>query len=186
MRLTEVAQTWLAETLEEGDIAVDATLGNGFDALFLAKQVGETGHVYGFDVQQDAIHTSQKRLQNMACKHQCFLAGHETMKQHIPSHHHGKIKAIMFNLGWLPNSDKKVITEAKTTLVALKQSLDLLASDGRLTVMLYPGHQGGDDEAKQVTQWLLQQKKVYTQTVEIINKPHAPKLLQVIKIKNEP
>ena len=186
MRLTEVAQTWLAETLEEGDIAVDATLGNGFDALFLAKQVGETGHVYGFDVQQDAIHTSQKRLQNMACKHQCFLAGHETMKQYIPSHHYGKIKAIMFNLGWLPNSDKKVITKAKTTLVALKQSLELLASDGRLTVMLYPGHKGGRDEAAQVKQWFLQQQDIQTRMIEVAGKPHAPKLLQVIKIKNEP
>ena len=181
MRLTEVAQTWLAETLEEGDIAIDATLGNGFDALFLTEQVGETGYIYGFDVQQDAIHTSQKRLQNMACKHQYFLAGHETMKEHIPTHHHGKIKAIMFNLGWLPNSDKSVVTKAETTLVALKQSLELLASDGRLTVMLYPGHKGGRDEATQVKQWLLQQQDMLVQTIKVEGKPHAPQLLQCIK-----
>ncbi len=181
MRLTEAAQAWIAEILEEGDIAIDATLGNGFDALFLAKQVGRTGYVYGFDVQQDAIVSSLERLKNTACTHQCFLAGHETMKEHIPTHHHGKIKAIMFNLGWLPNSDKSVITKAETTLIALKQSLELLAANGRLTVMVYPGHQGGDDEAKQVTQWLLQQNTVHTQTIEIANKPHAPKLLQALK-----
>ena len=181
MRLTEVAQTWLAETLEEGDIAIDATLGNGFDALFLTEQVGETGYVYGFDVQQDAITSSLERLKDTACTYQCFLAGHETMKEHIPTHHHGKIKAIMFNLGWLPNSNKSVMTKAETTLIALKQSLELLAPSGRLTVMVYPGHQGGDDEAKQVSQWLLQQQCMLVQTIKVAGKPHAPQLLQYIK-----
>ncbi len=181
MRLTEVAQTWLAERLEEGDIAIDATLGNGFDALFLANQVGETGYVYGFDVQQDAITSSLERLKDTTCTHQYFLAGHETMKEYIPTHHHGKIKAIMFNLGWLPNSDKSVVTKAETTLIALKQSLELLAPNGRLTVMVYPGHEGGDDEAKQVIQWLHQQQNVFIQTSEVTNKPQAPILIHVEK-----
>ena len=36
----------LKEVLQPGDLAVDATMGNGHDTLFLAQLVGRTGHVY--------------------------------------------------------------------------------------------------------------------------------------------
>lgn len=38
----------------EGDIVVDATMGNGHDTQFLAELVGENGHVYAFDIQESA------------------------------------------------------------------------------------------------------------------------------------
>ncbi len=186
MRLTEVAQTWLAEVLEKGDIVVDATLGNGFDALFLAQHIGREGHIYGFDVQKEAINASQKLLQDQPCQHDFFLAGHEAMASYIPKEQHGDIKAIMFNLGWLPNSDKSIITHAKTTITALGQSLELLAPKGRLSVMVYPGHQGGDDEAIQVIHWLEQtcasNENFTYKPIILPNRPTAPILLQMTKL----
>ena len=40
---------------KEGDYVVDATIGNGYDTLFLAKLVKESGHVFGFDIQEQAL-----------------------------------------------------------------------------------------------------------------------------------
>ena len=185
MRLTEIAQKWLAEVIREGDVAVDATLGNGADALFLAKHIGETGILFGFDVQKQAIEVSQALLGNQPCQQFLFLTGHEAMRENIPERFHGHIKAVMFNLGWLPNSDKSIITKADTTMSALKQSLDLLTKQGRMTVMVYPGHQGGDTEAEQVMLWLEQAciHPAFTLNQIILpNSPTAPILLQVTKL----
>ena len=51
-RVLQYAQTLLEMSVGEGDIAVDATAGNGHDTLFLANLVGNDGYVYAFDVQQ--------------------------------------------------------------------------------------------------------------------------------------
>ena len=57
------ARFWAAELIEgalyKGARAVDATLGNGHDALWLCSLVGEEGHVYGFDVQAEAVERSR-------------------------------------------------------------------------------------------------------------------------------
>ncbi|GFR43699.1 hypothetical protein Agub_g4809, partial [Astrephomene gubernaculifera] len=61
-RLTTAAQAVWAQVLRPGDIAVDATCGNGHDTLFLAQAVGPTGHVYGYDIQEAAISSTRQRL----------------------------------------------------------------------------------------------------------------------------
>ncbi len=180
-RFTDIAHTWLAETIAYGDCVVDATLGNGHDALFLAQQIGASGQLFGFDVQKQAMEASQALLANEPCCQHLVLAGHETMLEHIPQEIHGKIQAIMFNLGWLPGSDKSVVTHADTTILALEQSLELLAPDGRMTVMLYPGHQGGDTEAQQVITWATQQQLLHIEQITLPNRPKAPILLQATK-----
>ncbi len=61
--LTQEAHSLIKQKLHSGDIAIDATVGNGYDTLFLAKQVGTTGKVYGFDIQQAALDATRSRLQ---------------------------------------------------------------------------------------------------------------------------
>ena len=119
MRLTDLCHEWLKEILQEGDIAIDATMGNGFDALFLAQHIGATGKLFGFDVQQQAITESEKLLADTPCNHTFFLTAHENMHTVIPAEFLGRAKGIMFNLGWLPNSDKTIITQSVTTIKAL-------------------------------------------------------------------
>ena len=60
----------------------------------------------------------------------------------------------MFNLGYLPSGDKTIITKIDSTLSALQQSTECLKVGGVITVMCYPGHSGGDDEAKAVVDWV--------------------------------
>jgi Putative rRNA methylase len=148
----------LAPRLRAGDIVVDATAGNGHDSLFLAKAVLPRGHVFVFDLQAAAIESTRQRLDDSGFSSDQGLtlihAGHEEMSARIPAEFHGRIKVIMFNLGFLPGGDKNVITRTGTTMSALAQATALIAEDGILTVVAYPGHEGGDEEGSAIEAWM--------------------------------
>jgi len=154
--LLNSAHNVIRNRLKPGDSAIDATVGNGHDTLFLAQQVAPSGHVYGFDIQQAAIDATRDKL---ACKtplSDCLSlihASHANMKENIPAQLHGKINAIMFNLGYLPGGDKSVITLTDSTLAALTAASQILAVNGIITLLAYPGHSGGDTETDHVANW---------------------------------
>lgn len=54
----------LKDVLQPGELAVDATMGNGHDTLFLAQLVGRSGHVYACDLQAQALVNTRQRLTN--------------------------------------------------------------------------------------------------------------------------
>ena len=153
--LTTKAHQCIQEVLGEGDIAIDATMGNGHDTLFLAQIVGSTGKVYGFDIQEEALdNTYQKLKANNAQKQVAmFQAGHETMPILLPETTNGNIRAVMFNLGYLPGGDKNRTTDISTTLAALEASFMMLATGGLITVLAYTGHPGGYEETEAVKEW---------------------------------
>ena len=157
MNLVNQAQTALAKVLQAGDVAIDATVGNGHDTLFLARAVGEAGRVYGFDIQQAALDKAWQRLDEVGMAEWVSLyhAGHETMALHLPEQWRGRVKVVMFNLGYLPGGDKSRTTGSATTLAALQQSLEWLAPDGLLSVIVYTGHPGGMAEALAVREWIM-------------------------------
>jgi hypothetical protein len=66
----------------------------------------------------------------------------------------GKIAAVVFNLGYLPGADKSYITKTETTLIAIDAALSVLRNGGRLIIVVYPGHSGGDLEAAAVAEKL--------------------------------
>jgi predicted methyltransferase len=149
-------QRFLAGLLREGDWVVDATVGNGHDTLFLARQVGRSGRVYGFDIQQAALDATVTRLRDGGGEAQVrlFKAGHEGMAEHLPQETRGRIKAVLFNLGYLPGSDKQTVTRPATTITALEGVLQWLAPGGVISVLAYTGHPGGRDEAERVKRWV--------------------------------
>jgi len=155
MNLTQQAQILLSRYITKGDIVIDATAGNGHDTLFLAQQVGETGHVFALDIQARAIENTKQLLQqhDLTGQLSIFHSGHENLSQLIPLDSQHLISVIMFNLGYLPRSDKTRITQTKTTLLALQQSLSMLKPDGVISIMLYPGHKDGDKETEAVINW---------------------------------
>jgi len=179
----------VANALQSGDIAIDATCGNGHDTLFLAKQVGASGKVYGFDIQQRALDLTTLKLK----EHQQFsqveliCAGHENIKQHVLTRHLLNITAIMFNLGYLPGSDKSIITQTKTTLTALKTACSLLKPSGLITLIAYPGHQGGLQELESLQDWISELDKAVFQYQTLVldeNDLSKPRLFTVKKISN--
>lgn len=146
-----LSHLFLHSFVHVGHRAVDATCGNGHDTLLLARLVGESGHVWGFDVQQQAIAETGGRLMeaNVSSRVTLLQAGHENIARYVTS----PVQLVLFNLGYLPGGDRSVITRPETTAVALEQSLQLLAPGGVVLVTLYPGHSGGEEERITVEKW---------------------------------
>ena len=153
--LTRRAHAWLATVLAPGDIAVDATVGNGHDTLFLARCVGAQGRVVGFDLQRRAIEQTRQRLAaaGLLPRVDLHLAGHEHLLDHLPDGALGTVAAVCFNLGYLPGGDKSIITRPGTTRAALDAAWLALRPDGLMTVLAYVGHRGGAEELAEVQAW---------------------------------
>jgi len=150
--LTQLAQTRLAAVIHAGDYALDATVGNGHDTLFLAEQVGDTGHVWGLDVQPGALTNAHDLLAGKGLSERVSLikGGHQHLNEQLPEAARGRLATVMFNLGYLPGSDRRVSTRPETTLPALDAALANLRPGGMLSVLAYRGHPGGQDEATAV------------------------------------
>ncbi len=174
------AQLILKDRLRPGDVAVDATMGNGHDTLFLTQCVSPGGHVFAFDVQAAALIETQKRAP--AEMTTLIHSGHETMRAHLPVELYGKISAIMFNLGYLPGTDKALITHTETTMIAVQAALELLKSGGLLTIAVYPGHAGGAAEGRSIAAWseALDSRRYEVQHLRPVNRAAAPPELWVV------
>lgn len=150
------ARDLIKSALQPGDTAIDATVGNGHDTLFLAECVGPSGRVVGFDIQPSAHTATARRLRGAGLQErvELLLRGHENMTAwftefaSVP-----RPKAAMFNLGYLPGGDRSVITRSATTLTALASALELVVPGGVITVVLYPGHEGGQVETNAILSW---------------------------------
>jgi predicted methyltransferase len=188
--LVNTAHDLIRPRLRPGDTAVDATVGNGFDTLFLLRQIQPSGRVYGFDVQQAALDSTADKA-GKAGLIDCLSLMHEShakMEEKIPAEFHGKINTCVFNLGYLPGSDKSVITQTDTTLSALNAAVRILSPSGILTVLAYPGHPGGAEETRQVELWCerLDAARFAVDTVfSAEHKATAPRLFVVIKKDRE-
>ncbi|MFK8036232.1 MAG: class I SAM-dependent methyltransferase [Hyphomicrobiales bacterium] len=147
IRATELAHHLIGKSLHSGDWALDATVGNGHDTLFLAKSVGQSGRVFGFDVQSTAIAETAKRVDGYS-QVTLFQVGHEMLSDYLPKD--AQLSVAMFNLGYLPGGPREIITGADTTVAALDQALARLKIGGLVTLVLYSGHCGGDTEASTV------------------------------------
>ena len=173
----------IMSTVSKGDYVIDATLGNGHDTLFLADLVGETGRVFGFDIQKAAIESTKERLAKDELLEQVKLIhdGHENMASYIPEEK--RISAVMFNLGYLPKGDKHIVTTSKTTIQAIESLFDMLASEGIIVLVIYPGHPEGQIESNAVFNYLQQfnQQKAHVLQYGFINQQNNPPYICAIE-----
>jgi 16S rRNA C1402 N4-methylase RsmH len=188
MKLDQIlpfARKLLKLAIAPGDAAVDATIGNGHDTAFLADLVGEKGKVFGFDIQEQAITKTKERLKDLGLKNrvQLFLKGHEHVKETIPERYIGKIRGAIFNLGYLPGSDKSVVTKPNTTIAALEQLLDIMAPEGIIVLVVYHGHEEGARERDCLLEYVkqLDQKKAHVLQYQFINQVNNPPFIIAIE-----
>lgn len=141
----------LHSLVRDGHKAVDATCGNGHDTLLLARLVGDRGHVWGFDIQRQAIEETGRRLAeaDLLGRVTLLAIGHEGLADHVAV----PLQVVLFNLGYLPRGDRSIVTRPDTTGIALEQSLGMLAAGGVVIVTVYPGHNGGSEEQSTVETW---------------------------------
>ncbi len=182
IELTELHKYFILRHLCEGDVAVDFTMGNGNDTLFLSRAVGETGRVYAFDIQEEALASTRAHLEaNGAPENYTLIcASHHRVKEFIDE----PIKAGMFNLGYLPRSGRKTVTTMReTTLPAVTAALELLAPDGVLIVAIYPGHEEGAFEGEMLREYFsgLSKYRICPSEFKILNSPTSPYFFLVEK-----
>lgn len=161
--------------LKEGDTVVDFTMGNGNDTLFLSKAVGESGKVYAFDIQEDALTSTRAHLEENGAPENYTLicASHHRVKEFVNE----PINAGMFNLGYLPRSGRKALTTMRqTTMPAVEAAIELLAPDGVLIVAIYPGHEEGALEGEMLREYFktLSKYRICPSEFKILNSPTSP------------
>ena len=183
-RVIQYAQTLLHMAIEEGDIAVDATAGNGHDTVFLAKLVGPNGSVFAFDVQKEAVDSTLLRVLDYSYEDRVRVInrGHETVDQFIDK----EIGAAVFNLGYLPGSDHSIVTKPNTTIEAIEKILKLLKVGGMIVLVVYYGHEGGKNERDELLNYVssLPQKYIHVLRYEFINQKNDPPfILALEKVK---
>lgn len=138
-------------------LLVDATAGNGYDTVFLAGLAKEGGMVAAFDIQEESLRRVRQRLLELGggAKTRLFHEGHENLapclrrfakEEGVPD----RPAAVLFNLGFLPGSDKTITTRTGTTLSALAAATELLVPHGIIAVHMYTGHPGGGEECEAV------------------------------------
>ena len=183
INLLEIEKNFLIPHIKKGGVAVDFTMGNGHDTLWLSNAVGEEGKVYAFDIQPQALTNSQTLLtkENAPKNYTLILDSHSNVKEYVTE----KICIGMFNLGFLPGSDKSITTKRDTTMIAIEAAIDLLDADGALLIAVYPGHEEGDAEGKMICEYLSTLKRYeYCATrINILNSPTSP---YFILIENKP
>lgn len=154
-RLTQLAHEKIVSVLRTGDVVVDATVGNGHDTAFLANAVGRTGTVIAIDIQEEALRRARERIAKSGWTHVSFCHGsHAVMHDWVPERYRGQVKAVMFNLGYLPRGDKAIVTRLPSTVTAIRAAGDFLVEGGMMTILAYTGHPHGWDEAQGVEQLL--------------------------------
>ncbi len=173
--LAGLRRHFILEHLGEGGVAVDFTMGNGNDTLFLSKTVGEGGRVYAFDIQEAALTSTREHLVREGAPENYTLicASHDRVDEFVRE----PINAGMFNLGYLPGGgNKSVTTMRETTLPAVRKAIELLAPDGVLIVAVYPGHREGELEGEEIERYLstLSKYRICPSKFRILNSPDSP------------
>ncbi len=174
INLLEVEKNFLIPHIKKGGVAVDFTMGNGHDTLWLSNAVGENGKVYAFDIQPQALISSHKLLTESGApkNYTLILDSHSNVMDYVEE----KICIGMFNLGFLPGGDKSITTKRDTTMIAIRAAIELLDADGALLIAVYPGHEEGTIEGELIEQELmtLNRKELCACKFKIVNSPTSP------------
>ena len=176
------------ERFKKNGIYIDATCGNGYDSLFLAKELQGTGHLFCFDIQQLAIdvteilllHETQYGIKNVTF----ILDSHAYFHSYIKE----PVDGILYKLGYLPSGDKSLTIQSSSTVESLRQGLAILKTGGLIGIMVYNGHAGGSEEEYAITEFLstLSQKEYHIIVLRHLNRPTDSSYPIVIeKIKDE-
>ncbi|WP_054199608.1 tRNA (mnm(5)s(2)U34)-methyltransferase [Clostridium baratii] len=161
--------------IKNKNVAIDATLGNGYDTDFLSERFNK---IYSFDIQESA------------CKNY-LLKNNDNVKVILDSHHlidkyvDSKVDCIMYNLGFLPGSSKDITTLHNTSLESIKKGLEYLNEGGIMTICIYIGHDEGKKEESCILDYVknLSKKEYGVMLHKFLNRSEVAPMLVVIERK---
>ena len=143
------------------------------------------GNVLAFDIQPDALEHTQKRLAEAGysgCA-RLILDSHENMDRYVKPQ---SVKAVTFNLGYLPGGDHSIATRAESTVRAAEKSLQLLVCGGVLSILIYSGKDSGYGEKDAVLKWAkeLDTHRYLVIRTDYLNRPGDPPIpLFILKMQ---
>ncbi|MTI79957.1 MAG: 16S rRNA (cytosine(1402)-N(4))-methyltransferase [Firmicutes bacterium] len=166
-----MAHEFVSVNLPEDGTAVDATAGNGNDTVFLSRHLPK-GKVFSFDVQEQALNNTAKLLEQQGQSSngiELIHDGHQNMDRYISD----PVDVVMFNLGYLPGSDHSIITKPDNTKTALQKAIQFLNIGGKISIVVYTGHQGGMEELFAVEEVLkvLDSRRYWIVELRHVNRP---------------
>lgn len=189
---TEFAMHIVRAYVEPGDTVIDATCGNGHDTLALASM--EPARLYAFDIQEEAVRATTALLEANGY-HEAIADGRIIVRQMSHEEMGGfvigddrsaaPVKAVVFNLGYLPGGDKDITTKAETTLTAVQMAIELLQLDGLICITMYSGHPEGRREKAALLEFSdgLDAGKWHTAYIGMPNQKHDPPEILLITRK---
>ncbi|AMX82546.1 rRNA methyltransferase [Geobacillus subterraneus] len=185
MNILPFARFLLAGAVTEGDLAIDATVGNGHDTVYLAERVGDRGHVFGFDIQAEAIAAAAARLaeRGLHGRVTLFQQSHSELLTALPCDVHGRIAGAVFNLGYLPGGDKQIVTKPESTIQAVEQLLSVMKPGGVIVLVVYHGHPEGKIERDALLDYVrsLDQQHVHVLKYEFLNRRNDPPFILALE-----
>ncbi|MDX8430554.1 MAG: class I SAM-dependent methyltransferase [Candidatus Algichlamydia australiensis] len=175
----DLAHDFWKKVLQPGDIAIDATCGNGNDSLFLAQLIAPTGQLHCIDLQKEAIENTRSKLKFFLSNTHFYHGSHIVLPPVSP-------KIIVYNLGYLPGSDKSVTTMTASTLASIENALQIIRPGGLISITCYPGHSEGAVEEKSISNFVSSiSKNKYTSTsIEWKNRLKSPSLIFIQRTCN--
>ncbi|MEX0962326.1 MAG: class I SAM-dependent methyltransferase [Simkaniaceae bacterium] len=159
--------------LAQGGLFIDATAGNGCDALFIAEKGLHCplDHLHLFDIQEKALENSRKRCLPYLSQ----ITFHHKSHLQLPDI---RAQLIVYNLGYLPNGgDNTLTTETETTLKSVKEGIKRLKKGGALSITCYPGHEEGAREERALCSFFKNQPDLKVSFYKKQNRSLAPSLL---------
>lgn len=161
--------------MRPGNFCIDATAGKGNDTEFLCRLVGTAGQVLAFDIQQDAVDATNKRLfaNGLSEIGTAILESHANMHLYAEKE---TVDCIMFNFGYLPGGDHSLCTHADSSILAIEHGLSLLKKQGMMSLCIYSGGDTGFEERDAILAYLkqLDPKKYMVLLSCYYNRPNHP------------
>lgn len=183
--ITAWCAQFIRQQVKEGDLCIDATMGNGNDTLLLSRLCGESGHVLAFDIQPLALQNTAALLKKEKAPDNVSLI--------LDSHSHmdgyaspKTISCIVFNFGYLPGGDHTLATRKETSIMALTCALSLLKKGGILSLCIYSGGDSGFQERDALLKWLkeLDSRNYLVIKSDYYNRPNNPPIpVLVIRLR---
>ncbi len=171
----------IIKAVKSGDTVIDATAGNGGDTVFLAGLVGPEGRVWSFDIQEQAREKTLEKLKANGLESVVtqICDSHANMDDYV----HEPVKAVMFNLGYLPGGDHNIGTRGASTIVAINKAMELIEINGIITVVVYYGGDSGFEEKEQVLGFVrtIDCKRFTVSQTEFVNQINCPPILICIE-----
>ena len=161
---------------------LDATCGMGNDTIFIAELLKDKGSVDSYDIQEIAINTTKEKLINKNITNvNLFLKSHEFIDPSL-------YDLAIFNLGYLPNTDKTITTKKETTMIAIEKLVNEISNNPNLLIIicLYNGHTEGKIESDFIDHYAynLSSKDYLVCKYLNYNRPTSPYIITISKNKN--